>query len=154
MADGIEVKLEGVDSIQAKMRAVADAARDKAARRALGKAAQVIRDRARASAARVDRPLTPENIARNVTVQWASKTFRKTGDPTWRIGVLGGAKKHSAGIAAPGGDTWYWRLLEFGTEHAPAQPIFRPILNHPDERVIGVFCAEFEAELDRLRNGQ
>lgn len=53
------------------------------------KAANVIRDRARNNAARVDDPLTKEAIYKNIVVTFSSKTFRRTGDPTFRVGIMG-----------------------------------------------------------------
>ncbi|HBY7156708.1 TPA: hypothetical protein MI589_28430, partial [Klebsiella pneumoniae] len=49
----------------------------------------------------------------------------------------------------PGGDTWYWRFLELGTEHAAAQPILRPAVNGVDTEVINVFAVELEKSIDR-----
>lgn len=51
-----------------------------------------------------------------------------------RVGVLGGAKAPAIqsgefkgkGKGNPGGDTYYWRFLEFGTENMPAHPFMRP----------------------------
>ncbi|WP_374987639.1 HK97-gp10 family putative phage morphogenesis protein, partial [Klebsiella pneumoniae] len=91
-------------------------------------------------------------------VSFSSKAFRRTGDPTFRVGVMGGARQYAntkanvrkgragksyntAGDKGnPGGDTWYWRFLEFGTEHAAARPIIRPALNGVDADVINVFA--------------
>ncbi|HCS6348663.1 TPA: hypothetical protein OR096_004401, partial [Escherichia coli] len=49
----------------------------------------------------------------------------------------------------PGGDTWYWRFLEFGTEHAAAKPVLRPAINGVDTDVINIFAAELEKSIDR-----
>ncbi len=62
MADGVEVNLTGLDSVLGKLDAVSQVTRDKSGRAALRKAANVIRDRARNNAARVDDPLTKEAI--------------------------------------------------------------------------------------------
>ena len=91
MADGVEVNLTGLDSVTGKLDAVSQVTRDKSGRAALRKAANVIRDRARNNAARVDDPLTKEAIYKNIVVSFSSKAFRRTGDPTFRVGVMGGA---------------------------------------------------------------
>ncbi|MCE0229845.1 HK97 gp10 family phage protein, partial [Klebsiella pneumoniae] len=91
MADGVEVNLTGLDSVLGKLDAVSQVTRDKSGRAALRKAANVIRDRARTNAARVDDPLTKETIYKNIVVSFSSKAFRRTGDPTFRVGVMGGA---------------------------------------------------------------
>lgn len=89
MADGVEIQLSGLDALTAKLDAVSQVTRDKAGRSALRKAANVIRDRARANAARVDDPQTKEAIYKNIVASFSSRTFRRTGDPTFRIGVMG-----------------------------------------------------------------
>ena len=94
MADGVEVNLTGLDSLLGKLDAVSQVTRDKTGRAALRKAANVIRDRARNNAARVDDPLTKEAIYKNIVVSFSSKTFRRTGDPTFRVGVMGGSRQY------------------------------------------------------------
>ena len=69
MADGVEVNLTGLDSVLGKLDAVSQVTRDKSGRAALRKAANVIRDRARNNAARVDDPLTKEAIYKNIVFQ-------------------------------------------------------------------------------------
>lgn len=167
MADGVEVNLTGLDSVLGKMDAVSQVTRGKAGRTALRKAASIIRDRARNNAARVDDLLTKEAIYKNIVVTFSSKAFRRTGDPTFRVGVMGGARQYgntkanvrkgragksfnTAGDKGnPGGDTWYWRFLEFGTEHMVAKPILRPAMNGVDTDVINIFAAELEKAIDR-----
>ncbi|HBC9089269.1 TPA: HK97 gp10 family phage protein [Citrobacter koseri] len=167
MADGVEVNLTGLDSLLGKMDAVSEVTRNKAGRFALRKAANVIRDRARSNAARVDDPLTREAIHKNIVSSFSSRQFRRTGDLAFRVGVMGGARQYAntkanvrkgrAGAkyktagdkGNPGGDTWYWRFLEFGTEHAPAKPVLRPAMNGVDTTVITVFAEEMEKAIDR-----
>ncbi|BDO02221.1 HK97-gp10 family putative phage morphogenesis protein [Klebsiella quasipneumoniae] len=167
MADGVEVNLTGLDSVLGKLDAVSQVTRDKSGRAALRKAANVIRDRARNNAARVDDPLTKEAIYKNIVVSFSSKAFRRTGDPTFRVGVMGGARQYAntkanvrkvirdrarnnaARVDDPLTDTWYWRFLEFGTEHAAAKPVLRPAINGVDTDVINIFAAELEKSIDR-----
>lgn len=104
-------------------------------RRSLRKGANVIRDAARNNAKRFDDPDTTDRIWKNITTQsGGSRLERKLGGPAMRIGVMGGAKSKKGGGTYqvggskenPGGDTWYWRLLEFGTSKMRAQPFLRP----------------------------
>ncbi|MEL6024003.1 HK97-gp10 family putative phage morphogenesis protein [Citrobacter freundii] len=167
MADGVEVNLTGLESLLGKMEAVSEVTRNKAGRSALRKAANIIRDRARSNAARVDDPLTKEAIYKNIVASFGSKQFRRTGDLAFRVGVMGGASQYAntkanvrKGRAGktfrtlgdksnPGGDTWYWRFLEFGTEHVAAKPVLRPAMNGVDTAVISVFAEEMEKAIDR-----
>ena len=121
MADGVEVNLTGLESVLGKMDAVSQVTRNKTGRAALRKAANVIRDRARNNAARVD-----------VRKGRAGKSYNTAGDK-----------------GNPGGDTWYWRFLEFGTEHMAARPILRPAMNGVDTDVINIFAVELEKAIDR-----
>lgn len=154
--------IEGMDEIRRKMRAIPDKAAYNASRRALRKGANVIRDMARANAARVNDPKTPENIAKNIVAKSGAKKYdRRRGGPAFRVGVLGGARDMSkygelngGGKANPGGDTWYWRFLEFGTSKMAAQPFMRPAMN---QGANGAFAAtvaaldtEFGKELRKL----
>lgn len=95
MADGIEVNIEGLDALQQKLTALTREAQGKAVRSALRKAANVIRDRARTNAARVDDPATRESIYLNVATRFNRKKYRQTGDPAFRVGVLGGARQYA-----------------------------------------------------------
>jgi HK97 gp10 family phage protein len=167
MADSVEVSLTGLESLLGKMEAVSEVTRNKAGRFALRKAANIIRDRARSNASRVDDPLTKEAIHKNIVSSFSSKQFRRTGDLAFRVGVMGGARQYAntkanvrkgragrtyktAGDKGnPGGDTWYWRFLEFGTEHASAKPVLRPAMNGVDNAVISVFAEEMEKAIDR-----
>ena len=166
MADGVEVNLTGLDSVTGKLDAVSQVTRDKSGRAALRKAANVIRDRARNNAARVDDPLTKEAIYKNIVVSFSSKAFRRTGDPTFRVGVMGGAgntpiqrpTSEKAGwvkvltlpeIKVIPAGIRYWRFTEFGTEHAAAKPVLRPAINGVDTDVINIFAAELEKSIDR-----
>ncbi|HCX4279616.1 TPA: HK97 gp10 family phage protein, partial [Escherichia coli] len=95
MADGVEVNLSGLDSLLGKIGAVSDVTKNKAGRFALRKAAEVIRDRARNNASRIDDPLTKEDIQKNIVASFSSKQFRRTGDLAFRVGVMGGARQYA-----------------------------------------------------------
>lgn len=166
MADSVEVNLTGLESLLGKMEAVSEVTRNKAGRSALRKAANIIRDRARSNAARVDDPLTKEAIYKNIVASFSSKQFRRTGDLAFRVGVMGGASQYANTKAnvrkGRAGKTFrtlgdksnlaairYWRFLEFGTEHAAAKPVLRPAMNGVDTAVISVFAEEMEKAIDR-----
>lgn len=168
----LEVKLDGLQGMTAKMAAVSNGMLYKYGRSSLRKAAKVVLEAARANAARIDDPATAENISKNIVMRWGPKRFRYSHDLNFRIGVLGGARpaytrknrrtryKESQSLEAigeisgegkgnPGGDTWYWRLVEFGTRSAKAQPFLRPALQNNREAVARVFAKELNKGLDR-----
>lgn len=88
---------------------------------ALASAARVIVDRAREKAKALDDPSTPNKIYKNIVARKMKSAKSRGYDAGYRIGVLGGAKDTSIDEELrgqnednPGGDTWYWRMLEFG----------------------------------------
>ena len=149
--------VEGLDAIKRKMRAIPDKAAYNAGRRGLRKGANVIRNAARANAARSDDSLTPENIAKNIVVKGGAKKYdKRRGGPAMRIGVLGGARDMSkygefkgAGKGNPGGDTWYWRLLEFGTSKMSARPFMRSAMNGSAGAAFAQAVSGIEREFDK-----
>tara|TARA_R110000850_G_scaffold264606_1_gene393789 strand:+ start:28341 stop:28880 length:540 start_codon:yes stop_codon:yes gene_type:complete len=166
-ADGANYDMNGLPELLGKLESLDFDIKRKGGRFALRRAAQVLRDQARANAERVDDPRTTEKIAANIVERWSGRTFRKTGNIMFRVGVLGGARQYAnsrenvrkgrAGKSYltdgdkgnPGGDTWYWRLLEFGTEHMAAQPIFRPVPNQVGQQATDVFVKEYGKSIDR-----
>ncbi|MFX2625592.1 HK97-gp10 family putative phage morphogenesis protein [Enterobacter asburiae] len=149
MADGIDFSITGVDSLLGKLDSISDDLRRRGGRAALRKAANVIVDRAKTNASRIDDPLTGRSITANVAMRWNGRLFKKTGNLGFRIGVLHGAvlKKHpDLGENAP---TPHWRLIEFGTENVRAQPFMRPAAESSVSEVVNVFATEYEKSIDR-----
>ncbi len=165
--DGVSYKMTGLPELLGKLDGLEYDLKRKGGRFALRRAAQVLRDQARANAERVDDPRTSENIAANIVERWSGRTFRKTGNMMFRVGVLGGARQYAntrenvrkgragqtyrtdGSSGNPGGDTFYWRFLEFGTEDAPAQPIFRPVPQQAGQQAVSVFANEYSKKIDR-----
>ena len=88
---------------------------------ALASAARVIVDRAIEKAKALDDPTTPNKIYKNIVARKMKSAKSRGYDAGYRIGILGGARQTSfdeelkgQNDGNPGGDTWYWRMLEFG----------------------------------------
>lgn len=156
-------QIHGVDEINRKLRQLSKRAGKNAMRRALRKGANVIRDAARRNARGLDDPDTGEQIYKNIVTQGGgSRMEKRLGGPVMRVGVLGGAKAKKGGgtfatggdKANPGGDTWYWRLLEFGTSKMRAQPILRPAAAEKagaaTEAIVQAMSKELDKELAKL----
>lgn len=158
-----EFQLTGLDEVLKKLNAVKTDVKMKGARFAGRKAANLIQKAAVRNAAKVNDPATAEEIAKNVSVRFSSREFRRTGDVKFRIGVLGGARKYTyvkrAGktyVASvkgpssnPGLDTWYWRFLEFGTSRQAATPFMRPALEENVGSATDEFTRQLNGWLDR-----
>lgn len=157
MADNLNFELEGLDSILGKFQEIEQDVKKRGGRFALRKAAQVVRDQARRNAEALDDPLTSNSIAENIVERWSSRRFKRTGDLGFRIGVLGGAMGAATAVGEltgsgknnPGGDTFYWRFLEFGTQDIPARPFMRRALSDNITKATSEFVNQYDKALDR-----
>lgn len=138
---------------------------------ALRKGAAVVRDAAKKNAKRLDDPETQRMIHKNISTRVLSKRSRQVGGFVVGVGVRGGAKKYvdnkknqraqrvgkkykTLGSASnPGGDTWYWRFLEFGTRKMAARPFLRPALSGNIEPATTAVVNELNVQIDKITEG-
>jgi HK97 gp10 family phage protein len=150
MVASVEFKIEGIDSLIGKLRAVSYDLKFKGGRSALRAAARVVVEAAKANAERIDDPESAESISRNIAARWDGNLYKRTGDLGFRVGVLGGAQETKGTKKAyPGGDTFHWRFIEFGTSTIPAAPFMRPALADNIDRVTTTFVTTYEKSIDR-----
>lgn len=152
MADGLEFSLVGVDELIGKLDSIKQDVRKKGGRFALRKAANIVRNKAKANAMALDDSATGRSIADNIDLRFSSRTFKQSGDLKFRIGVKQGAKLAGKGEAidtGTGGATPHWRLLEFGTEKMRARPFMRNALADSIAEVTNEFVAQYDKALDR-----
>ena len=90
-ADGVNYEFNGLPELLGKLHALDFDMKRKGGRFALRRAAQVLRDQAQDNADLVDDPNSPEKISENIVERWSGRTFRKTGNMMFRVGVMGGA---------------------------------------------------------------
>lgn len=155
-----EFQIQGLDAVLARMKGLAPELRKKGVRAAARKAMNVVRDAARARAKQFDDPSTTLSVAKNIVTAERTKSGKAIGGIVMGVGVRGGAKSYTknadnrrAGRAGKsyvtGGTTWYWRLLEFGTQKMRAQPFMRPALANNIQRVTDVFVSELNPAIDK-----
>lgn len=151
MAD-VEFKINGVESLLTRMRALPVELRKKPARSALGKAAKVIRLQAAANAMALDDAETGRKIADNLVQRFRSKYSKRTGDLMISVGVGTERGRIPDGNPDTGakGNTPHWHLKELGTELMPAEPFLRPAGEQKAEQAVQVFAVELDKALDRL----
>lgn len=150
-------RIEGADLAIKRLEELGGRGGKNAARRSLRKGANVVLKDARERARRLDDPQTSESIARNLTVRGGgSRLERRNKGVMMRVGIRGGARNMEAygelkgeGKGNPGGDTWYWRLLEFGTEKMAARPFMRPALQNNTQAATDAFANALGAEIDK-----
>ena len=174
MADGISVKFKGAEELKKRLENLAYATRKEGGRFALRKGAAIVQKAAIERARQIDDSRTPEEIAKNIVIRWNGRLNKRTGDLGFRVGVLGGARKQEsaktarrrarlgqtsladlgeisgAGKGNPGGDTFYWRFLEFGTQKMSAKPFMRDALGNNLDAVANEFVKQYNLKLDRL----
>lgn len=148
----IEFQLQGLDGVLKRLKALPKKVERKLLRRAVRKGATIIRDAARQNARAVDDPSTPESIEKNIVVQESSRLGRSEGGVAMRVGVRGGARAPANGDgdgkANPGGDTFYWRFIEFGTSKMQARPFMRPAMENNIEAATQAVTDELNKGLD------
>lgn len=151
------------DELIRRIRLLPERLGNNAGRRALRKGANVIRNAARANARQIDDPGSAEAIWRNIAVSGGGRRREKRrGGPMMRVGIRGGARNMSKygefkgkGKGNPGGDTWYWRLIEFGFIHwksgqqIPPRPFMRKAMNEKASAALSAFAADMPKQLDR-----
>ena len=158
MAD-VSFQLEGLDALLGKFEAITYDLKRKGGRTALRKAAKVVHDAAYKNALALDDPTTSKSIADNVSIRWSSKRFNRTGDLMFSVGVGGGARyantkenvrKGRVGEEHlnTGGNVFYWRFLEFGTQKMAARPFLRKALADNIEQATNTFVTAYEKAID------
>ncbi|WP_256804574.1 HK97-gp10 family putative phage morphogenesis protein [Pseudomonas putida] len=149
MADGVDFSITGLDSLLGKLDSVSYDVRRKGGRAALRKAAQVVMQKAKDGAERIDDKATGRSISDNIALRWNGKLFKQTGNLGFRIGVLHGAVLKDGGDLSPNSPTPHWRLIEFGTENMVAVPFMRPALANSISEATNTFVSEYEKAIDR-----
>jgi HK97 gp10 family phage protein len=167
MLSEVAVSLTGVDDVVGKFASITDDVKYRGGRSSLRKASELIRAAAEENAAAIDDPLTPNSIAANVATRWNGRLWKSKGDLGFRIGLLGGARQYfntrenrrkrragstyttDGGKGNPGGDTHYWRHIEFGTQHIPANPFMRRALAENIQAATDKFVSEYKRAIDR-----
>lgn len=151
MADAVEFKIEGLEELLGKLEAVTVDVKRKGGRSALRKAAQLIANKAKEGASRIDDPDTGRSIAGNIVLRWNGRLFKRTGNLGFRVGVMHGSLIRVKGNPDQGvnGPTPHWRLLEFGTKFMPAQPFMRSALADNISEATRTFVTAYTKAVDR-----
>lgn len=142
------MNIKGADEIIKKLERLANVGKLKASRTALLQSSNVVKKAAVTKAKVIDDPATANDISKNISVQFDRKSFNRNGDVKYRIGVAGGAKQDN-GNGGKGGDTFYWRFLEFGTKNMAARPFLRPAIDENKEAAVDKFAEVMKKQIDK-----
>ena len=158
--------ITGLDEVEANFKKIGNPRKQKnTTTRAARRAMNIVRKAAADNAKSIDDTETPNRIWKNI----ATRTGRTRGTDMvlMRVGVRGGAQEYAKTKANvrkgragktyatagskknPGGDTWYWRLLETGTSKMPARPFMRIALWNNTENVKAEFVESFGTEIEK-----
>lgn len=156
MADGVTVKLDGVDELNKALANAAKKIRTGAVRGALRKAGQVISKEAKLSAPVLSAPTRNRKagtVKRNIAVR-NSKFARQAGNEGVFIGVrpLRGSRQKKLGKAGAKNpnDPFYWRFLEFGTKKLTARPFLRTAAESKGSQAIKTFMDSVIPQIEKL----
>lgn len=141
--------LIGTDDLVAKFEAITKDVKYKGGRFALRKAANVVSKAAKSGADRIDDPTTGRSISGNIAVRFSTRTFKRTGDLVFRVGVKHGSLLRNGGSESTNAPTPHWRLHEFGTEKMMATPFMRPALESNIASATNEFITQYKKALDR-----
>lgn len=148
----VDLNIEGLDEFNKKIAELKDIKKIRSkGMSAARKAMKIVELSAKIGAAYIDDPATREDIQKNITIR-AGKT-RSLSTIRMRVGIRGGAavnaKSDRAKLAAlPGGETVYWRYIEFGTSKIPATPFMRPALSENIQKVTDEFAKTFMKSIE------
>lgn len=154
----VTFKINGLDELEAKLKKLADPKRIRnAARRSLRRGANVVASAAKRNAGSIDDPKTRNSIQKNIAVRGGgARRERRVGGAMMRVGIRGGARNMSKygefngkGNANPGGDTFYWRFLEFGTSQIAARPFMRNAMAQSADQAVSAIATAANVELDK-----
>jgi HK97 gp10 family phage protein len=136
--------LKGADAAIAKLRSVSQEIAKKGARSAATRAMRIVRDAARAGAAKIDDPQTASDIEKNIVTRYDGKASKREGGVVVKVGVMGGAR-----LGKEPDNTGHWRLVELGTSQMAARPFMRPALSDNVQAVADKFISELEPQIDK-----
>ena len=158
MADGVTVKLEGVDALNKALAEATKQIRTKAVRSALRKAGQVISKEAKQAAPVLSAPTKtrkPGTVKKAIAVR-ASKFARQAGNEGVFINVrpLRGSRQKTLGKAGAKNpnDPFYWRFLEFGTVKMKARPFLSPAAESKGNEAIKTFMDSVIPQIEKLNS--
>lgn len=143
----LDTRIEGLDGVLAKMRAMSPKLQKKGALASLRKGARIVVKDARAGAKALwnDDPETASNIPKNITSRADTKGGKRNGGAMVKVGIAGGARPRKGTD-----DTGHWRLLEYGRSGVAARPVMRPALAKNVAKVTDAIVTELKIQIDKL----
>lgn len=165
-------RLQGTDAAIRRLKQFGPQLQKKGLGRSLRKGAVIVKNAAVQNAKRIDDVLTAEKIWRNIGITIDKRLGRINGGLAFKVGVLGGSRQYVNSSANrrrgragqsysvlgsstnPGGDTWYWRMIEFGTSKVGARSFLQPALSTNVDRATTAVSLELNRAIGLLADGR
>lgn len=150
MADGVTVRLTGIDDLKRAVDALRNDLRKKVVRGALRDAAKPIVAAAKANAPvlrKATKYRTPGLLRKSIVVR-SSKVFNgRNGELGVYISVRG--KKGARRGARSADDPFYWRFSEFGTRKMAKRPFLLPAFKSQAGAALRIFQSRLKERIDQ-----
>ena len=152
----LEVRVENLDEVIDKMSTFASKLQRKGLTQALRKGMRPVVRTARAKA-----PVDTGALKKAIVARVNTRMGRRVGGAVVQVGIRGGAKEYvndsrnrrmgRVGQSyEQGGNQFYFRFLEFGTNKLPARPFLRPALAENAQKTTDIVTAELRKAVDRI----
>lgn len=144
MADKVTMQIDGLKELADKLSAIGPDLARNALRGAVGAAARLVRDEAKAT--------NPDDTGRTDRALFAKYVKKESGDSqaTFVVGVRSGKRERKRNR-----DAFYWRFVEFGTANKPARPFMRPAFESKKHAAVDLIAKRILARIKRFeRSGK
>jgi len=139
MADKVTMQIEGLKELAEKLHAMGPDIARNALKGAVGSAARLIRDEAKAT--------NPDDTGRTDRALYAKliKEESSAHQATYKVGVRSGGRERRKNR-----DAFYWRFIEFGTSKMPARPFMRPAFEKLKGACVDLIAKRIAARIKRF----
>lgn len=139
MADKVTMQINGLKDLADKLHQMGPDIARHALKGAVGSAARLIRDEAKAT--------NPDDTGRTDRAIYATLVKEESSEhqATYKVGVRSGRKERRADR-----DAWYWRFIEFGTGKKPARPFMRPAFEKLKSAAVELIAKRLGARIRRF----
>lgn len=153
MSNGPVIQMQGLAQLTARFNALSSAAKGKAVRAAGRAGCNEIKKQIVKTAPYDAVSQDNTHIRKNVVVG-RSRSRSGYGREVFTVGIKLGKKTLANGkVVKTEGDTWYWKLVEFGTSKMPAQPFMRPAAAAAATAALAAFEKKFGEAITKIERG-
>jgi len=146
MANRSSFKLEGAKELEAALKALGAEVATKTGAQSARKATNVMRDAVKASAPRGEQ--SSKRTWRNKDGSQGSADYGHLHENI-KTRKVRARKKHTVSFQVTTGKAFWGRFSEFGTEHEPARPWFKPAVDQVASKVVAAISTELKKAIEK-----